>query len=62
MENSVRYDVNGVRFPATPVATNDVLACLNNRSTDLVVRHIDIDPEPVHAGYTGYVVATGTAS
>ncbi len=59
MENSVGYEVDGIRYPATPVDPPKVRACLSPLSTHLNVRHFDIDPEPVHPGYTGYVVSTG---
>lgn len=62
MEDSHGYEVDGIRFPATPVGVADVETSLGSRSTDLVVRHIDPDPAPIRPGEPGFVLATGRAA
>jgi hypothetical protein len=60
MESSEGYGVGDNWFPAVAVDHADVeRLLLALGAVDLKVRHVDIDPVPIRAGYTGYLVATG---
>jgi hypothetical protein len=60
MAGSVKYEVEGVDFPSTPVTLKDVTACLAAHASDLQVELIDEEPG-VREGYDGMIVATGFA-
>jgi NNMT/PNMT/TEMT family len=62
MENSEGYDVAGTWFPAVPIVAGRLLDVFDRLGAeDVVVHRVDIDPVPIRAGYTGYLVATGRA-
>jgi hypothetical protein len=61
MENSQGYEVGGVRFPAVPLGGIGLAAALTRAGAadHFMVQRVDIDPVPLRAGYSGYLVATG---
>ena len=62
MENSQGYDVAGTWFPAVPIVVDHLLDVFDRLGAeDVVVHRVDIDPVPIRAGYSGYLVATGRA-
>ena len=61
MEQSDGYEVAGVRYPATPVRSQEVRYCLGALSTDLTVQRVEMRPAPLRPGYTGMIVAVGRA-
>jgi hypothetical protein len=61
MENSDGYRVGDTWFPAVPLTGPMVGAALtrSGAADGFIVHHVDIDPAPIRAGYSGYLVATG---
>jgi hypothetical protein len=61
MEHSEGYDVGDLHFPAISIDRVQLRSSIN--SLGLVgaydVRHVEITPTPLRAGYTGYLVAIG---
>lgn len=64
MENSHGYRVGGTWFPAVPLTGSMVGAALteNGAADGFIVHRVDIDPAPIRAGSSGYLVATGRAA
>lgn len=62
MEDSHGYRVGDTWFPAVPVVGREILELLDRLGADdITVHRVDIDPTPIRAGYSGYLVATGRA-
>lgn len=62
MEHSTGYEVAGVRYPAVPLDQEDLVdAFAQITVTDLQITRVGIDPAPIRAGYSGYLLATGRA-
>jgi hypothetical protein len=61
MENSIGYDVGGVRFPAVAVDRDSVRSCLEEVCASLDIHRIDCGTEPLRSGYSGMLLALGTA-
>lgn len=61
MENSHGYRVGDTWFPAVPLTGPMVGAALtrSGAADGFIVHRVDIDPAPIRAGYSGYLVATG---
>lgn len=59
MRNSKGYDVAGRRYPATQVIEADIDFALRSIPDYMRTHVVDIDPEPVHAGYDGYLLTVG---
>jgi hypothetical protein len=62
MEMSQGYHVDGVRYPATAVAVDDLRAVLGRGGTALEFERIGTDGGALRPGYEGMIVATGLAA
>ncbi len=62
MENSIGYEVGGVRFPAVAIGTGDVDSCLAGLASDVAVSRIPAGGNRLRVGYSGMIVACGRAT
>lgn len=62
MENSEGYDVGDLRFPAVKRTEDDVQSVFKGRAKDVRTERLGLDHNPVRAGYTGMIFASGWAT
>lgn len=59
MEQSLGYEVDGIRFRSVAVGIAEIDAYLAHRTSELKIHRVEIRPAPLRAGYAGMLLALG---